>query len=904
MATDYFIDFDTGGNGDDGLTAGNAWLTEAYALTQMTSGDTLKYVKVYYDGGATDSVLSDWEALADGGMITAVTCLKNWAITTTINAGAYERFGRYANGEFWLYHAASIDFSAIAPASARSSQDLVTHSATNYTCILPHTAIATTEPGVGATWTNYWAQEGAGGAAWSLTTVYDCRIDNGTMINPDGGGSLQGYDTIMGSNNDLYDASLNVALDETANGDTFPLTVNTESSICSTQSYDASQQFNQVLDASVLTIVDTVPDVGDFRPPYCGSDKTSNYNVSAFAAQDVYNSILANLDVDGDGIANTATQATAEARTQRVWLSHMTGNYSRFQHPENNMPDYHSDICDILSKNALWLHTLWDDAEKKTVLTYYCQIGIDFYGVMVDAGANPWANNKGSGRKWPIIFAGIVFDDSNMYNVDAAYGFYMDRKTFYVAASDVKSFPYAKTTTAKGDRWGNYHTTRDPYVEYLEYTLAVQDGMPEFGINHLTTPDNDGAGMDSDYRYLMNPYLGELLAAIITNYSSAPNAPWGRALWADESCFEYCDRYEIVGIVGFYDSQWLKDMWDEYRADYSPYYTTSFDITAAATPTAIAEVSKSYNQAVVSWSGTAAAFDISVDQSLAYLNVTSPYTITGITPSTAHEVEVWGKKANGIRSIKPDELTVTTNASPLSLLIYLKCDDNAADTVVADSSGNNFTGTLSGGDNTSAKSEQGKVGRALHLNGSDDRISIPDSPAFDDFSTSMTAAAWIKIDATTGADQVIVGHYKKKSDNRAWSFNVTNGLKLRLFASDDGTFDPGQRVDAPTDDVVITTGTWHHVAFTWDAGTLLFYVDGENVLFTDAYAGANAVDIVAFYAPAQHIWVGSSDSTVPLPERFLDGLIDDIRLYTETLSPNQIKGLLSTHNRRSRRRPR
>lgn len=54
-----------------------------------------------------------------------------------------------------------------------------------------------------------------------------------------------------------------------------------------------------------------------------------------------------------------------------------------------------------------------------------------------------WPANGGhsNGRKWPILFAGIMFDHSGMKEVDAAFG--EDQQTFYVGDSDILSRPYS-----------------------------------------------------------------------------------------------------------------------------------------------------------------------------------------------------------------------------------------------------------------------------------------------------------------------------------------------------------------------------------------------------------------------------------------------------------------------------
>ena len=555
----YYIDFDIGNDSNDGLSAPEAWLTEVYALSQMADSEVLNYVKIYYDNGATDSNLVDWEALADANIVTNTKEITQWAITWTIDG--YERFGRYATGDFWIYDGTSITLTAIYPLSIND-------------------------------------------AGW---------IKNGSMVNPDPTNTSQGYDN---SASPFYIAGLNVALDTS-----FPITINTESSLVSSKS-DPEGSRPQLEDISILTIVDTEPNVGDFRPPYCGSDKTSNYNVSAFVTQDVYDSILGKL-TPATGVPS---QATAERKVQRPHLEHIRGFNGEDIRPVDNFftghgtsPTYGEYICESSGIVALWLHCDYSDEVKKKTLTGYVQVGIDYYGIVAAGGTDLWPGNggHGSGRKWPIIFAGIVLDVAAMRNIDGNAGFSMDDQTFTVASGDVLSFPYAKGTFthAGTSYWGKRENNSTTSREYLEY-VAYHIDMPEWGVTHTIVPLRDGATWSATYRQgdTAIAWYGEILAALITRYGEAN---WGRTLWNHDAIFNYMDRYDSVN--GGAPNPFLQNMWDDFRSDYSPVWTGSYDITAAATPTNdFAVDSKNHNSITVSWTGSAAAFDISVDQTTAH----------------------------------------------------------------------------------------------------------------------------------------------------------------------------------------------------------------------------------------------------------------------------------------------
>lgn len=92
---------------------------------------------------------------------------------------------------------------------------------------------------------------------------------HGMMANPIAGrGTTHGFGTTSS-----YDAAKNELklLPKTYAGGTSLITATGEST---------SGNRPQLVDGAVLTIVSSTPAAGDFRPPYCGTDKTLNWNTS------------------------------------------------------------------------------------------------------------------------------------------------------------------------------------------------------------------------------------------------------------------------------------------------------------------------------------------------------------------------------------------------------------------------------------------------------------------------------------------------------------------------------------------------------------------------------------------------------------------------------------------------
>ena len=74
---------------------------------------------------------------------------------------------------------------------------------------------------------------------------------------------------------------------------------------------------------------------------------------------------------------------------------------------------------------------LLDDPQRtrETLLLRFVQKGIDYYGV-VQSDGDLWSANGGhnSGRKWPILFAGLLLGHDGMMHVQAT--FQEDQQTY------------------------------------------------------------------------------------------------------------------------------------------------------------------------------------------------------------------------------------------------------------------------------------------------------------------------------------------------------------------------------------------------------------------------------------------------------------------------------------------
>jgi hypothetical protein len=378
------------------------------------------------------------------------------------------------------------------------------------------------------------------------------RVKNGTMINPIPASSTsrQGYDNSMAGN--TYDAALNKAFNVSPSN---PLIVEPGSSLVSTISIDKAGNTPQLKTAAVLTVLSAAPPAGSFRPPYSGTDKTIRYDKSQLKY-----SLLKKLAPVG----STPSLTSVEQQFERPWIDHRGTAGGRYYHPTDNMPDYGREIATAVGEGALMLQLDFTDQQKETLLVRYVQLGIDLYGIVAAGGTKNWEPDGGhaSGRKWPIIFAGLMLGEHKMAEIGdlpfTSCYFGEDGQTFYVSQADVN---LANVVTVYKGKTFYGHFYPPGSKQYQNYT-AADIGLPEWGIRHATHPLYDGKDWDkAAYRRCCtaNGWAGFVLAAHIMGQKAA---------WKHDSLFDYMDRYMGIEARGTYNrqqSRFAENLWDAYR---------------------------------------------------------------------------------------------------------------------------------------------------------------------------------------------------------------------------------------------------------------------------------------------------------------------------------------------------
>ncbi len=165
----------------------------------------------------------------------------------------------------------------------------------------------------------------------------------------------------------------------------------------------------------------------------------------------------------------------------------------------------------------------------------------------------------------------------------------------------------------------------------------------------------------------------------------------------------------------------------------------------------------------------------------------------------------------------------------------------------------------------------GIIGIAQDFDGTSDYIEVPDDTTLKPI--NITVSAWIKPDTWEKIFESIVS--KEKSDNPWPSFdfrrdNNSNAIQVHLAEDSEQGY-------ALANNVV--TGTWQHVAFTYDGETILIYQNGIQTGSNTAPSGE--------LAPTSSVLRIAANSYMSTRE--FDGVIDEVRISSIPRSADWIK---------------
>ncbi|HBG28294.1 MAG: hypothetical protein A2Y10_03380 [Planctomycetes bacterium GWF2_41_51] len=800
----------------------------------------------------------------------------------------------------------------------------------------------------GITWTfnaNYQTGQYVNGDYWVLDTGSGVQVNsvspspsgssNGSVINPAGGNS-QGYDGRI----DGYNSSLRVS---------FPRTLNAGQSLVSTQSRNASANGTDLLGAlvvpahcyleraAVLTVVSSVPNSQSFRPPYVGTSKPT------YLASNLNRSHLLKLPLSAKPSASYVNEVAGYFK--EVWLDHKPVWLARMMHPIKNMPNYGREIGIASSRAACLLLLDYTDAQLEPLLINFVQTGIDLYHMSLLS--NNWIGEGGhaNGRKWPILFAGIMLNNSAMKSPTCRFG--EDDQTYYgVTASRnsgqanvaywgancVSSYqangcsgsgtkdcrPQAKN----GDACQDYRNCCTSYT-WVGYALAAQLMGAENIWNHGAFFDyvDRWMGYGNDPRVASGDWVqpGETSTAFISSmwntYRSSvgntnpPPPPTNRAPIANAGADQTISDADGNGSQSVTLNGLSSSDPDGSIANYT-WLENNQSIATGATPSVNFTVgTHTVTLRVTDNGGLTATDTVVIIVSALPVQDTTPPSIVSIDAQAINKVKIIFNEALNVTAAQ----TVANYSAPgitVSSAVYSSADKSVMLTTsnqalcetraltvknVKDAAGNTIIQV-----SKNYTYDPGLIGlwNLSETNGT----TASDCSGRGNIATLVNGPVWtgsgqLQFDGTNDALQVstsgmtasagtiTVQAYITNSSNVRYFFGHTVGAwanRIQLYMSNGQLcVGMGGSHSSAVNIRTVDLNKWHNLALTWNGSNYAVYFDGAQVA-SGSYTGLTSLASFADFG---------NDGCTTSRNETLNGKIDRCRVYNRALSATEIAAL-------------
>ncbi len=203
-----------------------------------------------------------------------------------------------------------------------------------------------------------------------------------------------------------------------------------------------------------------------------------------------------------------------------------------------------------------------------------------------------------------------------------------------------------------------------------------------------------------------------------------------------------------------------------------------------------------------------------------------------------------------------------------SLVGWWKLDETSG-TIAADSSGYGNNGTLVG----DPQWVPGMIEGALELDGSGDYVNCGASTVFQ-IQDQITMACWIKVARFTTNWSTIISK-GDTSYRLSRSGETGNAIHMGVQGTSSS---PYQWFDGT---VTVTDNQWHHVAGVYNGAHAMIYIDGVLDTTQAATGQINASNY--------ELYIGENAEA---NGRFLNGLVDDVRIYNRAISQAEILAVM------------
>jgi cysteine-rich repeat protein len=282
---------------------------------------------------------------------------------------------------------------------------------------------------------------------------------------------------------------------------------------CVMRPFDTS--VSPVASVSIVTSVEAPQPFDAFRPSYAqGSTKI-------YLSRNLRRQVLPMLPA----VQHVPPMSEFEGYLKRPWVDSV---FFSFDVPAEYMASYGRENAYLVSFAGLLLTLNFPQEQKEPLLVYLTQYGIDLYG-LVEQGHTGWQahGGHGSGRKFPILLAGVMLNEATMRSVQAKFG--EDMQTIWVTET-----PPAGTYT------NSWHTTPQTVVYGGHVGVNGESVNPGWGPYEHLAPSAWKSTLGESYRRCCTSvsWVGEALAARLI--------PEMQEAWNHPQFFAYGDRWMLT----------------------------------------------------------------------------------------------------------------------------------------------------------------------------------------------------------------------------------------------------------------------------------------------------------------------------------------------------------------------
>lgn len=370
---------------------------------------------------------------------------------------------------------------------------------------------------------DWWVVEPTAGAGVTLTSVTpDAFFDgstayHGMMVNPTGR-LTHGYTSRLASYNPAENRGL------------MPQTIAANSSaikaVAPATSASPVANYPVIDDHVVLTVLAAAPPANAFRPPFFGTDKR------IFTTDNIDLTKLPSLTPPAG--VTPVTLAAVKRRFAGPQVDHVSSYTFRQGHSAyafaslvepGLVSNYGGDLArdNVEAIQRLMLNDPL--ADKLPALYNVLQAGIDWYG-MSKGGVRYWADGGiFVGRKVPVVFAAVMFDDADMKTVAGN-----TTEVFSEVGHIYRSPATGMVLHGKIDQYGHYDQVR----------TGTGGGSRDLRDPHNIIDGGETPAGPYGTCCSASVYVGSALIALLL--------PGGKAVWNHPEFFEFADRWQDHGI--------------------------------------------------------------------------------------------------------------------------------------------------------------------------------------------------------------------------------------------------------------------------------------------------------------------------------------------------------------------